>query len=383
MRLTKTICEVDKCVGCLACQNVCPTDAITLVDSRKQLNCYIDSDKCIDCHKCYNHCQQINTEFQKNRPLDWYQGWFDDLEHRSSSASGGIAFGIAKSFIENGNYVCTCVFDKGEFCYSIIDNVVSLRKAQGSKYVKSTPGTVYTEVLQLLRLKFKVLFIGLPCHFAALLLLCSETEKKYLYTIDLICHGSPSALLLEDYISQYGYSLKEITDIRFRIKKGAVPNQGSIGSPKAKDQFTYSFLNGIIYTENCYSCAYASLYRCTDLTIGDSWGTTLNEEELSKGLSLVLCQTAKGKYLLENSNLRLFDVNIDSAITNNEQLRHPTNRPDNRDTFFKLLDAGHSFNYSFFFANPKAAVKLSLKAFLLKLNLVNRDPEIFHLYIYK
>lgn len=74
-----------------------------------------------------------------------------------------------------------------------------------------------------------------------------------------------------------------------------------------------AFLNGLSYTENCYSCHYAQTERAGDITIDDSWGTELSGE-LSKGVSLALCQTEKGRELLDMMDFNFYDVDIDAAI---------------------------------------------------------------------
>lgn len=56
-----------------------------------------------------------------------------------------------------------------------------------------------------------------------------------------------------------------------------------------------------------YSCQYAQTNRVGDLTIGDSWGTEMTEE-LSKGVSFVMCQTEKGKALLDSFEFDFFGL---------------------------------------------------------------------------
>ena len=60
-----------------------------------------------------------------------------------------------------------------------------------------------------------------------------------------------------------------------------------------------SFLTALSDTENCYSCKDAQEKRPGDITLGDSWGTELPENEWKKGISLILCQTEKGITLSE------------------------------------------------------------------------------------
>ncbi len=41
----KTVCEVNKCVGCMACVERCPSNAIQILDSLNAYNAIIDEDK--------------------------------------------------------------------------------------------------------------------------------------------------------------------------------------------------------------------------------------------------------------------------------------------------------------------------------------------------
>ena len=43
----KTVCAKNQCVGCMACFDMCPKSAITIVDTRQAYNAVIDEEKCI------------------------------------------------------------------------------------------------------------------------------------------------------------------------------------------------------------------------------------------------------------------------------------------------------------------------------------------------
>lgn len=138
-----------------------------------------------------------------------------------------------------------------------------------------------------------------------------------------------------------------------------------------------AFLNGLSYTENCYSCHYAQTERAGDISIGDSWGTELSGE-LSKGVSLALCQTEKGQELLDMMDFNFYDVDIDAAIQNNNKLRHPSKLPQEREKFFKDLRKGKNFKQAVFCAYPKTCIKQSVKELLIKMGLYSgavSDPE--------
>ena len=333
------VCEENMCAGCMACLEVCPKHAIKIVDNLQYYNAVIDSSFCISCSACHNVCQQLHPSMGA-RPNQWYQGWTRQEKIRGKASSGGVATELINHFLEEGGYVASCSFYAGEFCFLLSSLETSINNYAGSKYVKSNPNGIYKKIYNILH-NHKVLFIGLPCQVSAIKNFCKN--HKNLYTVDLICHGSPSPKLLEIFLSQHGYILEELENITFRKKTHfqvyRYENDNWIGIEKEgiMDCYSIAFLKGLIYTENCYHCSYASLDRVGDLTLGDSWESELATSEKEKGISLILCQTRKGKELLSNPNIVLRPVDLDKAISNNRQLIEPTNKPESRETFFQLL----------------------------------------------
>ena len=58
----KEICKKEKCSGCGACLNICPTNAITMKEDYEGFLYPEISDKCIDCGKCKSVCPQSIME---------------------------------------------------------------------------------------------------------------------------------------------------------------------------------------------------------------------------------------------------------------------------------------------------------------------------------
>ena len=365
-----TVCQPDQCTGCMACIEVCPKDAITIKDSLNAYNAEIDPIKCIGCNLCHKICQN-NREVEFVKPIQWHQGWAEDFAVRESGSSGGAASALMRAFVENSGYACSCLFQDGEFVFETTNELSELSKFTGSKYVKSNPRGAYKQVKELLQKGEKVLFIGLPCQVAALKIYVGEKLQENLYSADLICHGTPSPKLLELFLKQYGYILKDLKDIKFRIKGKFQVREGykGITTTGVTDSYLISFLNGICYTENCYSCKYARVERVSDITLGDSWGTELAEDEMRKGISLLLCQTEKGERLLDNVGLKLIDVDLDSAIAHNGQLKAPMQRPVARADFFQKIRSGKKYNKVIFKLYPKQSMKQWVKGILIKAHL--------------
>ncbi len=203
----KTVCEINKCAGCMACIDVCYKNAIVILDQIRNYNAVIDENKCVDCDLCHHVCPN-NKHSTMNRPIGWYQGWALNETIRSSGSSGGIATAIALAFVTNGGIVCSCVFEKGKFLFEIVDKAEKIHQFSGSKYVKSNPVGIYKKLKKEIAFGKSILFIGLPCQVAAIKNYFGE--NKQLYTIDLICHGTPSPKLLEMYLYENKHSIQSI-----------------------------------------------------------------------------------------------------------------------------------------------------------------------------
>lgn len=360
----RTVCDRDMCSGCMACVNVCKKNAISICDDLKAYNAQIDETKCVNCELCKKVCPNENP-LKKSSPILWKEGWSDNSHIRELSSSGGIASELICSFIESGGYVASCLFEEGRFVFKLTDSIQLARMFAGSKYVKSNPRRVYTEINTKLEMGEKVLFIGLPCQVAALKRLAKKQDN--LYTVDLICHGTPSPKLLDMYLQEKSINLDDLPDLHFRKKTsfGLRTAGEKITVPKVVDMYTYAFLKAIDYTENCYQCRYASLDRVSDITLGDSWGSEMDENEKEKGISLVLCQTEKGRRMLENARLQLFDVDIEKAIQLNHQLKYPTEKTIKRTFFYDNLSNG--FEYTMRNLFPDFFIKNTIKTILYKL----------------
>ena len=367
-----TVCEIDACAGCMACVDICPVDAIKIKDSLDSYNAEIDMDKCIHCNLCKNVCQH-NRVPEKIKPIGWKQGWASNEAVRKNSSSGGVATAIMRAFVENGGVVFACYYSDRAFCFGMAERISELGKFAGSKYVKSNPSGIYKKVKECLNNGRKALFIGLPCQVAACKNYIGEKNSESLYTIDLICHGTPSPELLEKFLNAHHTSLKQVNNIAFRSKNCfAVDTNKQYLSPRGTcDRYTLGFLRALFYTDNCYSCKYARFERISDITLGDSWGSELSQVDSKKGISLVLWQNGKGKELLDMSDLYLVDVDIEKAISNNGQLKQPSIPHNSRKYFFKSLARGKSFNSAVFVSMPYLCTKQLIKAVLVKLHLIN------------
>ena len=349
------LCRVSECTACKACVNVCPKNAIHMgKDEYRQMYPVIDSEKCVKCGLCMKTCPEINP-VALNRPKKVYAAWSNDTEERATSASGGIAAELYKSFAAENSLFTGVQFDKEFLAYqSLYSDLSNLAKLKNSKYVYSDMRDTYKEISIALKDNQKVLFIGTPCQCAGLKSFIPETRQQNLFVVDLICHGmSPSKYLQEhiadienkcndkasvlffrdpeEYTYTFTFTLKDKDGKQFYSKK-----------VYRNDVYQIGYHQRLIYNEHCYKCKYAQIERCSDLTIGDFSG--LGREKAvaydKHNVSCILVNTDKGERLIEKlvaENRIYTDARpLQEASKYEQQLQSPSVPHIKRDLFLAL-----------------------------------------------
>lgn len=347
--------EKANCVGCRACMNICPANAITMQEDEEGFFYpVVDSEKCTNCGLCKKACPSLNKSevFEENKlNPDCYAVMADD-EIRLVSSSGGAFTLIANWILEQGGYVCGVAFVGQKVQHIIIDNKEELYKLRGSKYVQSDTNTVYSEVKKLLKNNKLVLFTGTPCQVAGLNVFLGKKYEK-LYTIDVVCHGVPSQKLFNKYLNE---NIKEkLKNISFRNKSFGwnvhmyiETDSDNYFIPRKKDDYLNAFLNNMCLRPSCGNCKYCTSQREADLTIGDYWAVERYDPKLNdnKGTTLLLLNSLKAKFLHSKINYKCcVKTPIKYATWYNWTLYRTLPQHPNRETFFKLLNKNLPLNY--------------------------------------
>lgn len=355
----------EKCCGCGACACACPRDAISFYeDECGFLYPRIDPQACIGCGACKRACG-FQQKLGQITTGPYFAAASDEPEV-NLSASGGVFGSLARSFVARGGIVIGCAWEHSDCGLRAVHRAAAARDEllplYGSKYVQSDVELAYKEARKALRAGREVLFSGTPCQVAGLR---GYLGKEYsgLLAVDLVCHGVPSARMLEGYSGFASANLgSEIVDMRFRSKRDGWSKSlqlevlcanGERSYVSSKESSYYDLFLGLkTLRDSCYDCPFAGKLRPADLTIGDFWGVdkvkpSLLEEHggsfsMRGGVSCLLVNTERGLEGLTRfgGSLRREKVSFEQIDQGNDQLRHPAKLPRDRERYLQAFAQG-------------------------------------------
>ena len=299
------------CMGCSACVNTCPVDALSLrPDEFGYYRSTIDFDKCINCGLCTKVCPAIALPQNNNsKQPSLFEYISADRDVLQKSSSGGIFTALAElAFEKKGVVVGAAWTDDFSVEHIIIYSKKELSKLQKSKYLQSYMGTTFRKVKDLLDKNIFVLYTGCPCQVAGLR---AYLKKDYanLIAVDLLCSHTPSAKFFSKYLEDAFGQKPDYYDFRAK-REGWGANCVGVGvggkdyifSGAKDDDFQRVFHNHTMCPPHCEHCKYQTIPRFGDLTIGDFWGISNHDKTVDtrNGISAVLCNNEKGKMLFED-----------------------------------------------------------------------------------
>lgn len=345
--------EKRDCCGCGACLNICPKQAISMVEDEYGYRYpHIDEAVCVGCGMCKQVCS-FQKEHDLHNPLYTYAAVAKNKQLIEKSSSGGVFASIASCFLKEQGIVYGAVLNSNyQLQHQKVEDIKDLGLLQGSKYLQSDLGRCYKEVKELLENDTKVLFSGTPCQIDGLYGYLGR-DYANLLTVDIVCHGVPSNKMFIDYVQTLG---ETVTGFTFRDKSlGWGKNGSAIVSGKkvklweSQSAYLYYFSRGWINRSNCYVCKYASLHRPADITLGDYWGIEKQHPDYlrqgwdeKRGISLVIVNTDKGKKCIDKCKFAI-DFKISKselAVVGNSQLREPSKPGRRKEILGEYLSGG-------------------------------------------
>ena len=373
-----SICQKSQCTMCNACATICPQKCIS---SERHGNMYymvVDQAKCVGCHLCEKVCPNLNAT-QMSNSEKCYVSWTLDEKIRRTSASGGVAAALYSYAISSGMYIAGVRMEENfEAHYKVTNDPKDIVSFQNSKYTFSFTDDTYREIAELLKNGQVAMFIGLPCQVAGLknYLHVRKVDTSQLYTVDLICHGTPMPEYLQEHIHSieekkrfradkvyfrdprygtgnflftiYGKQKISIKDRKFSaIKKQASPAYKKLVI--SDDLYQIGYHNGWIYRDCCYQCYYAQKARVGDLTIADyhGLGKLAPYHGSYKNVSCILVNNKTGQQLIDqlqkDSLIYLEERILQEPYTYDPQLSHPSKGGVEQKRFVQYMAVGDRF----------------------------------------
>lgn len=334
--------SISNCTGCGICSYKCKRNAIVRrVDEFGFSLFSVDKENCIECGLCLKSCPSY-SKLMSNETNHCYLSWSNNDTTHFESASGGLSTEIGKFYIEQGGYVCGCVWDENfDAVLTVVDTLDDLKRTQGSKYVHSIiPETVFEELEVRDKKGQKGVIIALPCQIAAV----RKLNLKNLLTIDLLCHGGCSPTAFRTHLSHLKskYKISNITDVKFRGGKYDCNltlwdrNKIVYRGFQYVDEYFYTFMKHSLFRTSCYNCKYARNERVSDITLADFWGINpefIKGKHILNGTNLLLVNTERGCAIISalGNRIRIYKRDFKEAVAGNDTLKKPTSMPKDRD----------------------------------------------------
>ena len=339
------------CCGCTACASICPKGCIAMTPDSEGF-CYpqIDEANCINCGLCEKVCPLLHKPAQHD-VLNVYGAKNSDDSVRFTSSSGGMFTLFAEWVLNSGGTVFGAELDENlQVRHTAIESTDTLPKLRGSKYVQSNMNGIFKQVRTLLNSGKPVLFSGTPCQIAGLK---GFLMKDYanLITVDVVCHGVPSAKVYNKHLQEIAAAAGEaVQQVKFRDKANGWKQGETLfltahqrfGAPKRQETYMRLFLNNVSIRPSCADCAFNNKHSLADITIADYWGVDKQFPEFDddKGVTLVLINTVKGQQLFDDvkSAASLISTDFAKGAQYNVAVSKSLGLHPKRQYFFDNLD---------------------------------------------
>ncbi len=310
------------CMGCGACADACPNNAIALIDiPDRGIRPKIDPQKCKKCQTCIQVCpgigmrhEKLNGVFLPELKTSWapvlevWEGYAADPEIRFKGSSGGLATAIAFFCLESQSMSGVLqIRDHPQIPWRNIPVFSSTKEqllaATGSRYSPAAP----CEKLQWLRdAEAPAVFIGKPCDVVAL----RKSQKmdvlidqKIGLAISIFCAATPTTRGTMALLEEMNITPCRLDRLKYR-------GCGWPGMTEAKLKSDHCDIRSISYEQSwgrilsrhgqlrCRLCPDGT-GEFADISCGDPWYRDITPDE--SGRSIILVRTNLGKAIIRKA----------------------------------------------------------------------------------
>ena len=342
------ISDFKQCSNCGACYNACPKNAISVNKNGLFYSPEVNAELCVDCGLCKTICP-VNGSFENKTPKYAFGGWNNNEQVVLNSSSGGVFYGLAEKILSDGGIVFGATYseDYKTIVFMSTDEI-PLQRLLKSKYVESMVELSFRSVKTELEKGRNVLFCGTPCQVAGLFCFLGK-DYDHLITCDFACGGLPSHHIYQEYLTSLEKKYRSsVASVDFRpkthgwkryaiqigFKNGKIYNRLGV-----EDGYLKSFLYGkCTVRDYCLECKFSDCHSA-DITIADFWlHEKLSSLQNENGISLILCNSEKGKSMLDSIAEQFWftELDLESAAYNHKKTEMSESAIRKRETFLKI-----------------------------------------------
>ena len=311
------------CVGCGACEYICPNDKIRLMDFLGEgIRPVADTDSCKDCQACLDVCPAVQSDFHFPAgnaasaafEKEWgpitgiWEGHASDPEIRDKGSSGGALTALAAYCVEKlGMHgVLHTAQDPEDPILNrtrLSRTRTDLVAATGSRY---SPGSVGNGLGLVESAPAPCAVIGKPAEIAAVWnarKLRPALDQKIGVTMSFFCAESPSTLGTEALLKKMGVDPATVRDLplpqRFGWPGHFAPTRTGDSEPCGKMTYAESWAFLQRYRPWSVQLWPDGSGELADISCGDPWYE--KPDGKNPGSSLVVARTVRGREIVEGA----------------------------------------------------------------------------------
>lgn len=331
----KSVLGTKDCYGCGVCAASCERHAIDMkLNYSGFYEPEVDPERCVNCGLCADVCsfRSVIVEQDESFDIHLFDGWSLDSAIRKKCSSGGVAFEIARSLLKKDYKAIVCRYnDRARQAeHFLAETEEELKLSIGSKYLQSNTYPGFSH----LRKGNKYLVVGTPCQIDSIRRWVKKRQlEESVILLDFFCHGVPSMLMWDKYLSEVEKSIGGIEQVVWRDKSSgwhdswAMKVDGRYSSKYSDgDLFYRMYLKNRCLAKPCYErCKFKGLNSAADIRVGDLWGRKFAANE--DGVSGVIGLTKKGFDLLRSMDEELYLEPSTVDIVCESQMKQCARRP--------------------------------------------------------